>query len=248
MTTTHPAARQHTSGVLGALNTEWAELALRPATDLGSHRDLQVFDTLGDVLAAIAISTPHGADRVLRALIHTHHTGNALAGRALLQTMLGKVARLAHTAHARRLDDPTGVALEAMWHAIATYPVHRPGSVAGNLSLDALNHIPAATARPVALTDINLEADSPKPTSARDQLLHTTLDSALEEGILSPTDIQLLRALYLNGDGVTLKTAAAALGITHAAARQRHHRALGKLSAAASAGRVDLDHMTAIAA
>lgn len=251
--TTHPTpappARHRTTGVLGRLNTEWASMAHSPTAKLGAYTALDGLVTVGDVVAAIAISDRAGADRILRALLESHHDGHTLAGRVLLQTMLGKVARLTRTAYGRGLDAPDAVALEAMWAAITTCPLHRPGSVAGSLALDALKRIPDADheATPHELDEHVVPAAPTSRPDRRPEALRA-LAAARSRSIITPAEAELLEAVYLTDTPTLLTEAAFRLGISSAAAWQRHHRALTKLTAAVEAGTLDYAHLTTTAA
>lgn len=118
--------------IVADLNDEWANL-----TDDGEvagwairHPALQRCADLPDVLAAV----PDDPDGVLGALLWESAAGSLLAGRTVLQAMLGKVVLMANR-------DPTlgpCAYVAAMWERIRTYPLdRRPFHIAGNLALDA---------------------------------------------------------------------------------------------------------------
>jgi hypothetical protein len=145
------AAVRHTSSDLaGQLNREWAELVGAPGTAPALTQwaltcpELTDVSTLDGVLALVARAVPSVRDAVLLALVERAQSGDALAGRTVLQAMLGKAVRVAGTV-ARR-DDVRGDreealarAVAALWQAIATYPVaRRPARVAANLALDTV--------------------------------------------------------------------------------------------------------------
>jgi hypothetical protein len=134
----------------GQLNREWTELVAAPASWAAPGRwaltcpVLIGVRTLDEVLALIAGADAPTRDAVLLALVGRAQAGDALAGRTVLQTMLGKAVRVAGTVAGR--DDVRGDreealarAVAALWQAIATYPVaRRPGRVAANLALDTV--------------------------------------------------------------------------------------------------------------
>lgn len=254
-----------TTGLVGALNRDWQHLAATPTPRHWDQR-LRQHRTVGQLLAAISrLGNPALADPLLHALLRHHADGDQLAGRALLQTMLGKVTRMTNTARARGVPDPGSAAMEAMWTAIRAYPLHRTTSVAGNLALNALK----ALQRPEDLTEIPLphpdldaassctvqiSADAAEEGDPNgDQLadpqhrVAQTLAWALEHRILSPVDVRILTLVYIDPPAATtawrhdelcrrgrhggedLHTIADTLGMTHAALRQRHCRAIRAL-------------------
>jgi hypothetical protein len=127
-------AVRHTSfDLAGQLNREWAALVTAPATAPALTQwpracpELTGVSTLGDVLALVARSVPPDRDAVLLALVERAQAGDALAGRTVLQAMLGKAVRVAGTV-ARR-DDVRGDreealarAVAALWQALAPCP------------------------------------------------------------------------------------------------------------------------------
>jgi hypothetical protein len=150
-TPTRGAAARHTSSSLaGQLNREWAQLVAGPTSCAAPGRwastcpALIGVRTLDEVLALIAGADAPTRDAVLLALVRRAQAGDALAGRTVLQTMLGKAVRVAGTVAGR--DDVRGDreealarAVAALWQAIATYPVaRRPARVAANLALDTV--------------------------------------------------------------------------------------------------------------
>jgi DNA-directed RNA polymerase specialized sigma24 family protein len=123
--------------ILQALNKEWAAIAdspaarralmrwsamhpvLLPASDLNDVIDLGYRPDIGpDVRLALATLAP--ADH--------------LAARTLLQELIGGLVKLAR--RVGRDDDAVDDVVSLAWERIRTYPVHRPGSVSGNVLLD----------------------------------------------------------------------------------------------------------------
>jgi hypothetical protein len=145
------------SQVVHQLNLEWqshvdldADEAQRWA---GLCPALAACLTLDDVLASVA-----GApDVILGFLLEQAHAGHALAGRTVLQTMLGKLVLMSGSGQARRqvhaLDDLVG----HMWIQISRYPLRsRPQRIAANLALDTLK----AALRDWRTTDSSIEVSS----------------------------------------------------------------------------------------
>ena len=129
--------------LLRVLNDEWEAItgAHRDTIEWWArrHGDLAGCHDLDDVLAAIRAQP----DRVLLALLDEHRRGGAagdLAGRVVLQTMLGKMVLLAVN------DARTGLGdyITQLWLVIHRYPVdRRPRRVAANLALDTLKAVVA---------------------------------------------------------------------------------------------------------
>ena len=128
--------RQQSSrfGLIDELNAEWQQLvegdqsrvtewaATRPA--LSRCTDLS--DVLGEIGA--------DPDRALAALVALALNGDSLAGRVVLQTMLGKMVRLAQAHPDVGVDD----FVSALWCRIRSYPLtRRPKRIAANLAWDS---------------------------------------------------------------------------------------------------------------
>lgn len=127
--------------MLDQLNTEWA--ALDETSDIQSWANAPALAgcrTLNDVLVAISQSP----DPVLAELISRAQDGDQLARRTVLQTMLGKLVRMASSGKARTHEDSFCDLVTALWARVATYPLaSRPVRIAANLSLDALHQVHA---------------------------------------------------------------------------------------------------------
>lgn len=123
--------------VLQALNKEWSGLADSPLARRAlmrwstAHPLLAPARTLDDVIA-IGRGLDDGPElrRILAGLAPT----DDLAARTLLQALLGGLCNMAQRIGRDRdaVDDVVALA----WERIRTYPVHRPGSVSGNVLLD----------------------------------------------------------------------------------------------------------------
>lgn len=244
-----------TTGVIGQLNREWDHLR-GTRTPASWPAPLSACPTVGDVLDQISsMSCPRDADPALHALLTLHAHGDTLAGRAVLQSMLGKVARMARTAHARRLPDPNNTALELMWAAVHTYPLNRVNSVAGNLALDALHQLRRrAAVQEIPISnlvddrDVNADhvlecllagreaVDSAREIELREGRLVQALAWAGNHQALSPADVRLLARIHLGLGAArhneTMRTIAEELGVTHVALRKRHSRAVHALAGA----------------
>lgn len=251
-------ARFAGAGALGQINTDWLTIAATctPASWSDAAPHLAQSHTLADVLVAIATSTGEATDAILHTLLSAHHNGDTVAGRVLLQTMLGSVRRLMHTARYRRLDDPASSALEAMWHSIASYPLRRRRSVAANLALGALKHLHSCAEHELPagdLLDVHIHREqvsgriAPTPPDPKDEVTRL-LAWALDSGTLTSDEVSLLARTYLTDtDPAGAQTSPAAIrerqrrveealadehGITRSAIRHRRRNLVAKLAAA----------------
>lgn len=225
-----------TTGLIGELNLEWRRICDTPLPHRWRALDALSDDTLGELIDRLSRMAGSQTDPILHALLTLHADGDALAGRTVLQTMLGKAARLARTAHARGIDDPNVAAVEAVWSAIHRYPLHRDSSVAGNIALDALAAL-LRQARPRAIPLPYLDqvaADGVDETEAFQSHLTHVLSWALDLQIITADDVRLLARVHLSAEPVTLREVAEDLGVTHAALRQRHSRLVRRLASAVS--------------
>lgn len=233
------------SGYLGHLNADWVGIAdtFTPPTWGRSCAQLEEAVDLGEVLTAINRAAAAGQDTILHALLTLHHDGDEVAGRVVLQTMLGSVQRLILTARFRQLEDIAACAVEAMWSAIANYPLRRRVSVAANLSLEALSALQKATQAPLPAGELlehqihreqlcgRLEPDSaadPAEEAAR------ALAWAYDQGVLDQEEVRLLALTYLSENRPSSAELAAEYGVSDVALRKRQSRAVAKLAAAVS--------------
>lgn len=134
------------------------------------------------VLAAI----PHDPDAVLGFLLRRHRRGESIAGRIVLQTMLGKLVRMSYTGVAATVPDALDDLVTQMWCRIASYPVdRRPRHIAANLALDSFK---------AAHREWTVTSEVPLPPGS----LHTALENkpALDEPDLTWTAEQLIEAAY----------------------------------------------------
>lgn len=127
-------------GIVRRLNAEWACWAEDPAARRSCLRwaaaapVLSDTWTLGQVLGLVA----QAPDEVLGALVGAARTGDMVAARVVLQTMLGKLVRMALVDPYAGVDDYVAV----LWCTVMSYPlVSRPRSIAANLALDTLKAV-----------------------------------------------------------------------------------------------------------
>jgi hypothetical protein len=265
-----PARHTSTTTLTGRLNREWAQLVAGPAAAAALRRwaltcpALTQLSTLDDVLSLVADADADAdadatvRDAVLLALIEAAQAGDALAGRTVLQTMLGKAVRVAGTV-ARR-DDVRGDqeealarAVAALWQAIATYPVAlRPARVAANLALDTVavaqrGHTGSShfrrSYRELPVADVGSVGPAVQhdggPDDVRgpaDAQLLTVLAWAVRASVLDLDDAQLLVRVYSvdeHGRPADGRAVAAQAGLSWPALRQRCRRLAQRIGAAA---------------
>ncbi len=223
--------------LVDALNTEWRELA-------GCHRELiegwaerepvlSGCRSAGDILARI----PQHPDQILRLLITLDHDGVEPAGRIVLQTMLGKMVRMAWRDPHAQIDDY----ISQLWFRIRSYPlVERPRRIAANLALDTLKAVqaePGRLTRPDRVAGLLDGPDStPSPPSrterpqapAAELSATRVLRAACDLGLIDECTRRILLAVYAGG--WSGKEVAEHLQISHAALRFRCSRAVRTLA------------------
>ncbi|TDD96032.1 hypothetical protein [Jiangella asiatica] len=233
------------------LNAEWRGLSGRPVPRRWPLAALPGCDTLGDAFDTIAWARRHqpaAADQMLLTLLTLRtENGDDLAGRLVLQALLGRSVNLARRAH--RIGSPglrgdlpqlTAAAVGALWHAIAAYPLlRRPRKVSVNLCMDTLAHFTTVLDdRAPEAVDIALLESAEPVFSVRGPAPALEVLDALSWGIgvrvITPEDASLLLRVYCPSpghDGGALAVARE-LGLTPATVRQRCSRAVQRLAAA----------------
>ena len=90
--------------------------------------------SLDDVLSVARLN----ADPVLAALLSEASVGDQLAGRVVLQALIGRIVRMAQRDPRANIDDY----LAHLWCVIGSYPLkRRPVRIAANLSMDTLKAV-----------------------------------------------------------------------------------------------------------
>lgn len=234
-------SRRSVHRVVDALNREWAEVVDSPAARAGRADWSESESALAECgdLADVARRASRGCDRVLHALLVRARAGDRLAGRTLLQAMLGRVVALAGR-------DPRGSVDEyvaALWCVIVRYPlVTRPVRIAANLALDTMKAVhrevrwwPRGKAE-VSLPgdDLDLALDRWHRAASLDHQACSQMEAAqvIDAGsrlrILDEPARVLLRLVYL--EGLSGAEAAARHGSTPGSVRVRCSRAVRRLS------------------
>lgn len=194
-----------------ALNAEWEVLTSNSmemaAAWAAKYEVLAPCRSLGDVLLAIR----NEPDVALRALLTEVGIDDQLAGRTVLQAMLGKLVRMARADESSGIDDYVA----AMWCQIRTYPLAaRPRKIAANLVLDTLKQVTnerrMLLRRTVRLWPPGEQLDiAHEAALRRDSLDHQRriadltanelLNSAGQLGLLDGQSEELLSSVYVYG-------------------------------------------------
>jgi hypothetical protein len=124
--------------IVEALDREWYELVRDHRTAAAEwadrHEALTWCRSLDDVLSAARLNS----DPVLAALLTEISVGDQLAGRVVLQALIGRMVRMAQRDPRASIDDY----LAHLWCVIMCYPLQRrPVRVAANLSMDTLKAV-----------------------------------------------------------------------------------------------------------
>ena len=212
--------------------------------------------TLGDVHDRLLVidrdqRQPALADAALHGLLTAHiDDGDQLAGRVVLQRMLGRVVTLSQRAYRPKQAGIRGtfahvmeLAVAALWDAIATFPVHRRDrKIGANLAMETLSRLTKALrvfdAEQTDTTSLDDVGDVEAPETVTDAGLELlrVLAWGIDAGVISRDDASLLTRVYCPAPGQVGGAAVASeLGVSWAAARKRCSRAIGRLAAAARA-------------
>ncbi len=224
-----------------AMNEEWdgmAEVATGEQGELvqdwaGRHRALAGCRTAADVLARVQAHP----DAVLGVLIGLDHESDrperSLAGRIVLQAMLGKMVLMAHRDPMADVDDYVA----QLCCRLRSYPLdRRPRRIAANLALDTLKAVHAErpprpdadVAGPRTSAEPWDELAEDQPDRPVDLSAVRVLRAATELGLIDDSTHWLLAAVY--ADGWSGKEVAAQLKVSHATVRFRCSRAVRGLA------------------
>jgi hypothetical protein len=179
--------RRRGFSIVEALDREWYELVRDHPTAAGAwadrHEALTRCRSLDDVLSIARVSS----DRVLAALLREVSVGDQLAGRVVLQALIGRMVRMAQRDPRARIDDY----LAHLWCEIGSYPLQRrPVRIAANLSMDTLKAVHQER-RWLARGGITL---LPSGESLEELLEPTGLDGTPYDS-LPPVDIEVRQVL-----------------------------------------------------
>lgn len=216
--------KQGRIALLNRLNQEWAvQCDERVPHCWGEQEPTLPSGRLEDVLASVR----QDPDAVLGALIRLLQGGDELAGRIVLQSLLGGLVRSCG-GRAEAVEDRIGQA----WLVIRSYPIERrPIRIAANVILDSLKasrreQVRAWAELSVAAAELDQAAkvgDEDPPASARQ-----VLDAAACLGLIDSTTASVLTTVY--ADAVPGREAAARHETSPAALRQRCSVAVRRLA------------------
>jgi hypothetical protein len=184
----HLVARFLSVRLVKALDQEWRELVASQRTAVRRWADryevLTTCQTLDDVLSL----SKQKSDAVLLALLtEVSRDHDQLAARVVLQTLVGRMVRMAQRDPRGSTDDY----LAALWCVINSYPLsRRPARIAANLSLDTLKAV-SNERRWLRRGDVSLW---PSSESLEELLAPVGLDGSPYDSLLSG-DIEVRRVL-----------------------------------------------------
>ncbi|MFT4296037.1 MAG: hypothetical protein QM582_11565 [Micropruina sp.] len=198
---------------LRSLNAEWSRLQALPVPS--------DWPTPASTLGAVLAGVPDDPDARLGALLRLQAGGDQLAGRVVLQSMLGMLVRMA----ARDARHGAGDYVAECWLQIVGYPLgNRPTRIVANLALDTRRAVRAG--------------DDPRPllglAGLPERSTPTALDvpglvrAATRLGLIDRDAGACLYAVY--GMGLPSHEAADRLRISPALVRWRNARSIRRLA------------------
>lgn len=199
--------------IITTLNAEWDRLRCEAVPD---RWRLAGVATLDHVLQAVR-SSP---DESLGRLIAAQASGDSLAGRVVLQAMLGKLILMAARDAAHSIDDY----VTECWVRIGTYPLQRrPRRIAANLAWDTRRAVRAdASAELPSDLTVMPHVPSAEPT------VSSVLSAAVDSGLIDAGTARCLYAVY--GLGLPSHEAGQRLRISPALVRWRNAKAIRRLA------------------
>jgi hypothetical protein len=238
---TSASHRQRRMGIIDALDQEWRELVNGRSDAVirwaERHTVLTPCQSLDDVLAVASLNT----DPVLAALLTEVSAGDQLAGRVVLQTMLGRMVRMAQRDPRSSVDDY----LTWLWCVINGYPLdRRPVRIAANLSMDTMNSVwrdrtwlargeitvgLSGEALEELLQPAGLDGSSGDASPPIDVEVHRVLEAGSLLRLIDDSDAALLRGVY--ADGMTGDQAARRFHTSAGVVRVRCSKAVRRLAA-----------------
>lgn len=212
-----PALRSP-SALVDALNREWTALLAAGPPELAVQVE----------------AAARGDDAALYPLVEATLAGDPLAGRAVLQSQLGRLVRMAGRDPRATVDDYVG----AFWCVLARYPLERrPVRIAANLALDSLKLAHRERQwmgrSPTSVHPVGEELEPILDrVRRRDEAVEPQAADVIRAGerlrfINAPTG-RLLRAVYV--EGLSGREAAARCATTPGSLRVRCSRAVHRLA------------------
>src|SRR4029453_855267 len=208
----HLVARFLSVTLVEALDQEWRELVASQRTAVRRWADrYEVFTpsrTLDDVLSLTKVNS----DAVLLALLtEVSRDDDHLAARVVLQTLVGRMVRMAQR-------DPRGSTedyLAAMWCVINSYPLsRRPARIAATLSLDTLKSVsndhrwlrpgdvmlwPSSESLKELLAPVGLDGSPYDSLPSGDTEVRRVLEAGRLLSLIETSDAILLQRIYAEG-------------------------------------------------
>ena len=205
--------------LVDALNREWAAL-------LG---------VLPEGLPGLVEEARRGDDGALHRLVTTALAGDRLAGRAVLQSQLGRLVRMAGRDSRAGVDDY----VSGFWCVLARYPLERPPQrIAANLALDTLKLVHRDRQwmgrSPVAVHPLGdeleplLERVLPDVVDEEEPGAAAVIQAGERLRLIDPPTSRLLQAVYV--EGLTGRDAAVRCATTPGSLRVRCSRAVQRLA------------------
>lgn len=217
--------------VVDHLNDEWSLLAEIPTDTCMAWSvlcaPLAECGTPAATLAAVRCDP----DVVLGFLIRRYSHGETLAGRIVLQAMLGKLVRLSYTAAAAGRPEALDDLVAQMWCQIADYPLdRRPRKIAANLALDTLKVVQrewlntGEISVPTWVVIATLvDRERPVVRDVMEEIPWTSeaiIGAAFEKSLITETTRDILLAVY-GAEGLPGASAGERWGCSPAAIRTR---------------------------
>jgi DNA-directed RNA polymerase specialized sigma24 family protein len=229
------------SNIVEALDREWHELGGRHPETVASwgdrHDVLAPYHSFDDVLSTARLNS----DAVLAALLTEVSIGDQLAGRVVLQALIGRMVRMAQRDPRSGIDDY----LAQLWSAINDYPLsRRPVRIAANLSMETLKAVsrehrwmgrgdvtfwPSSESLEELLEPATLggsPGDLPPPVDVE---VLQVLEASSSLSLIDDSDAELLRSVY--ADGMTGREAARRFHTSASMVRVRCSKAAKRLAA-----------------
>lgn len=221
-----------TSQIFTQLNCEWDTVISDASVSMWADQCPVLVGcwTAGEVLAAVQTDP----NQVLLFLVEQAQAGNELAGRIVVQTMLGKLVRMSICGRARSVRSAASDLVASLWERIMTLPLTGTlNNIPARLALDTLHASQQVWAREEALvlpaeTSSMLVMEQSRVRGTDDELSAAAVLSAGEQW-MCPQDAALMRLLY--SDGVSVAEAASVLEVSPQTAYRRRQSGLGTLRA-----------------
>lgn len=222
------------------LNDEWQCLSAASSVAVKGWAELHACLAGCRQLADVTDAIRSAPDPVLGALLSETARGDVLAGRTVLQAMLGKLVRMTEVDAQAEVDDYVA----ELWNRICTYPLERrPARIAANLALDALKGVHERRARqgpccvvpwpPDELVDLldglTARGRGSEPLPSDGPSAEGVLSLARASDLVSPDTARLLLSVY--SEGLSGAEAATRHRTTPGSVRVRCSRAVRHLAA-----------------